>query len=123
MSSLNRSIRSCKVSGNTPDFMHANRLFEPSSMVCPVWNGHDTYGRPVCRDSMATLTAGCTSANVIMDLETANRPDYSRHFTRGECLAAGSGNCPTKPLGAAPAQANATPVGNQTAKYTRTYCH
>jgi len=45
-------------------------------MVCPLWNGYDSAGRPVCADSVNTKAAGCSSAEDRVFVENYQRPQY-----------------------------------------------
>jgi hypothetical protein len=45
-------------------------------MVCPVWNGYDSTGRPACADSFNTKYAGCNSAEDRVFVENYQRPQY-----------------------------------------------
>jgi hypothetical protein len=74
--SLEGSIRSCKVDNAWADKLQSDRFLNPNNMVCPVWNRVDTAGRPVCRDSFYTKSAGCNSAADRVNIENKLRPQY-----------------------------------------------
>lgn len=48
-------------------------------MLCPLWNGTDTYGRPVNADSFITKNAGCNSAEDRVMTENFLRPQYMEY--------------------------------------------
>ena len=81
MISINASIRTCKVDTGYANRLQSDRFFNPNMQVCPVWNGTDTVGRPVCPDSFYTKSAGCNSAEDRILVENYLRPDYSEYIT------------------------------------------
>ena len=81
MLSINGSIRTCKVDTGYANRLQSDRFFNPNMQVCPVWNGTDTVGRPVCPDSFYTKSAGCNSAEDRVLVENYLRPDYSAYIT------------------------------------------
>lgn len=74
--SLEGSIRTCKIDPAYAAKVYSDRFLNPSNMVCPVWNGYDSAGRPVCADSFATKRAGCNSAEDRVVVENFQRPSY-----------------------------------------------
>jgi len=74
--SLESSIRGCQVNTGYADKLFSDRFLNPGNMVCPVWNGYDSTGRPVCMDSFMTKTAGCNSAQDRVAVENYQRPQY-----------------------------------------------
>ena len=81
MISLNGSLRTCKVNVGYANRIQSDRFFNPNQQVCPVWNGVDTAGRPVCPNSFYTKTAGCNSAEDRVLVENYLRPNYSEYIT------------------------------------------
>lgn len=74
--SLQKSLRTCKVDAGYAERSFSDRSLNPNNMVCPVWTGFDTSGRPACMDSFATKSAGCNSATDRLHVENALRPQY-----------------------------------------------
>lgn len=79
--SLEASIRTCKVDSGWANKMESDRFLNPNLMVCPVWNGMDSTGRPVCADSFVTKRAGCNSAADRVVVENGLRPQYAEYIT------------------------------------------
>ena len=80
MISLQGSLRTCKVNTGYANRMNSERFENSDVMVCPVWNGHDLAGRPVCADSYATKLPGCNVASDRVVVENAHRPVYSEYI-------------------------------------------
>ena len=79
--SLEGALRTCKVDTGWASRIQSDRFENPALMVCPVWNGRDLAGRPVCPDSFVTKTAGCNSAVDRVDVEnTVTRPQYVEYL-------------------------------------------
>lgn len=74
--SLQKSVRTCKVSTEWAPKIQSERFLNPCQVVCPVWNGMDQYGRMVSPDSFMIETAGCRSALDRVDVENYQRPQY-----------------------------------------------
>lgn len=74
--SLDASIRTCKIDPAYASKVQSDRFLNPGNMVCPIWNGYDSAGRPVCADSFGTKTAGCNSAEDRIFVENYQRPQY-----------------------------------------------
>jgi len=74
--SLDASIRGCQVNTGYADKLYSDRFLNPGSMVCPIWNGYDSAGRPVCADSFLTKSQGCNSAVDRISVENYQRPQY-----------------------------------------------
>jgi hypothetical protein len=81
MISLQSSVRSCQVNTGWADKLQSDRIFNPSNMLCPVWQGVDTSGRLACSDSYWTKNAGCDSAADRIAVENALRPQYIEYVT------------------------------------------
>ncbi len=80
--SLQGSVRTCKVDTAWANRIQTDRFFNPDNMICPVWNGLDTYGRPVQADSFNTKNGGCNSAADRVVVENAVfRPQYFEYVT------------------------------------------
>jgi len=80
--SLESALRTCKVDTAWASRVESDRFFNPTNMVCPVWNGMDTTGRQVCNDSFYTKRAGCNSATDRVDVENSvSRPQYMEYIT------------------------------------------
>ena len=78
--SLNGSLRTCKVEQGWDNRIQSDRFENPNLMVCPVWDGRDAAGRPVCSDSAYTKNAGCNSADDRVSVENALRPQYAEYI-------------------------------------------
>jgi len=76
MISLENSIKTCKVDDAWANRVQSDRFLNPCNMVCPVWNGLDSAGRPVCVDSYVTKTEGCNNATDRVVIENHLRPNY-----------------------------------------------
>lgn len=74
--SLTGSVRTCTVDQGWANKVQSDRFQNPNSLVCPVWNGMDTYGRYVNPDSFYTKSAGCYSADDRVLVENNQRPKY-----------------------------------------------
>ena len=76
--SLESALRTCKVDPGWANRLESNRTIGPASeKTCPIWNGFDTAGRPVCPDSFMTKSAGCNSALDRLYIENeVTRPQY-----------------------------------------------
>ncbi len=74
--SLEGSLRTCKVDSGWANRMQSDRILNPNNMVCPLWSGFDSAGRPACWDSYNTKTAGCNSAADRVVVENSLRPQY-----------------------------------------------
>ena len=75
--SMEAAIRTCKVDTAWADKIESDRFLNPANMVCPLWDGVDTAGRPVCPDSFMTKRAGCNSAEDRVVVENSvTRPQY-----------------------------------------------
>ena len=79
--SLEASLRTCKVDSGWANKVESDRFLNPNNMVCPIWNGVDTAGRPVCPDSFMTKRAGCNSATDRVVVENnVSRPQYMEYI-------------------------------------------
>ena len=74
--SLLGSINVCKVNTGWANKIQSDRFENPNNMLCPLWNGQDTYGRFVSPDSFYTKAAGCASAEDRVLVENFQRPKY-----------------------------------------------
>lgn len=74
--SLESSIRTCKVDTGYANKVYSDRFLNPGNMVCNIWNGYDSAGRPVCEDSFMTKREGCNSALDRVYVENYQRPRY-----------------------------------------------
>jgi hypothetical protein len=74
--SLEAAIRTCKIDPAYAAKVQSDRFLNPSNMVCPVWNGYDSAGRPACPNSFNTKSAGCNSAEDRVFVENYQRPQY-----------------------------------------------
>ena len=80
--SLESALRTCKVDTSMANRIESDRFLNPHNMVCPVWNGMDTTGRHVCKDSFYTKRAGCNSASDRIVAENdVSRPQYMEYIT------------------------------------------
>jgi len=80
MISLLSSVQTCKVNTAYANKLESDRYQNPNSLLCPVWNGHDSYGRSVCYDSYYTKTSGCSSASDRVVVENYLRPQYADYI-------------------------------------------
>ncbi len=79
--SLEAAIRTCKVDTAYANKVESDRFLNPELMVCPLWNGRDTAGRPVAPDSFYTKRAGCNSAEDRVVVENGvSRPQYMQYI-------------------------------------------
>lgn len=74
--SLESSVRGCQVNTGYAEKLYSDRFLNPGNMVCPIWNGYDSTGRPVCADSFMTKNMGCNSAEDRVMVENYQRPQY-----------------------------------------------
>jgi hypothetical protein len=74
--SLESSIRTCKIDPAYAAKVQSDRFLNPGNMICPIWNGYDSAGRPSCADSFNTKSAGCNSAEDRVFVENYQRPQY-----------------------------------------------
>ena len=79
--SLEAAIRTCKVNTAYANKVESDRFLNPANMSCPLWNGVDLAGRPVCKDSFWTKRAGCNSALDRVNVENFLRPAYAEYIT------------------------------------------
>jgi len=75
--SLTSSIQSCTVNTGYANKLQSDRTENPNAVMCPMWDGRDTYGRAVCGDSYYTKNAGCNSALDRVAVENFLRPSYA----------------------------------------------
>ena len=78
--SLESAIRTCKVDTGYANKVESQRVLDRNTMVCPIWNGVDTAGRSVSRDSFVTKSAGCNSAEDRVFVENNLRPQYMEYI-------------------------------------------
>ena len=81
MISLQGSLRDCKVYQQMAPRLLSDRFENPNNMMCPVWSGRDTVGRPVAPDSFITKQAGCNTPMDRVYVENALRPEYMEQST------------------------------------------
>lgn len=76
--SLESALRTCKVNTDWANRMESSRFIgQASEKMCPMWNGFDSFGRPVCPDSFKNKSAGCNSAEDRIVVENhVSRPQY-----------------------------------------------
>lgn len=77
--SLLGSINVCKVNTGWADKIQSDRFENPSNLLCPLWNGQDSFGRFVSPDSVNTKNAGCNSAADRVSVENFLRPQYMEY--------------------------------------------
>ena len=77
MISLTSAVQTCSVNVGYANKIQSDRFENYNSLLCPVWNGLDQYGRAVCVDSYVTKTAGCESAEDRVVVENYLRPQYT----------------------------------------------
>lgn len=78
--SLEGSIRTCKIDTAYADKIYSDRFLNPNNMVCSVWNGYDSAGRPVAADTFNTKEMGCNSAEDRIFVENYQRPRYVEYI-------------------------------------------
>ena len=78
--SLEGALRTCKVDTAWASRIQSDRFENPSLMICPVWNGFDNAGRPVCADSFVTKVEGCNSSLDRVEVENSLRPQYMEYI-------------------------------------------
>lgn len=74
--SLQKSVRTARVDVGYSPRIQSERFLNSCDVVCPVWNGVDSYGRVVSPDTMNLETAGCRTALDRIDVESFLRPSY-----------------------------------------------
>lgn len=79
--SFQASLHTCKVDQGEANRFQSDRFLNPNQMLCPVWNGRDSAGRPVCADSFYTKSLGCNWAIDRVSVENDQRPRYSEYIT------------------------------------------
>lgn len=82
--SLQKSIRTCKVDTSWADKTASERFLSSCDLVCPTWNGLDSYGRAVCQDSFkleGTDNPGCRTPMDRINIENAHRPQYFEYVS------------------------------------------
>ena len=77
--SLESAIRTCKVDTGYANKVESQRILDRNTMICPIWNGLDSAGRYVSRDSFYTKSAGCNSAEDRVVVENSQRPQYAEY--------------------------------------------
>jgi hypothetical protein len=77
--SLTKSVQTCSVNTGYAPKLFSDRFQNYDSLLCPMWNGLDTYGRVVSYDSFVTKTAGCESAEDRVAVENYQRPQYAEY--------------------------------------------
>ncbi len=77
--SLLGSINVCKVNTGWANKIQSDRFENPSNLLCPLWNGQDSFGRFVHPDSFVTKNAGCNSADDRVAVENFLRPQYMEY--------------------------------------------
>ena len=77
--SLEGSIRTCKIDTGYADRVYSDRFLNPNNMICSIWNGYDSAGRPACPDSFMTKQMGCNSAEDRVFVENYQRPRYMEY--------------------------------------------
>lgn len=88
--SLESAIRTCKIDVAYANKMYSDRFLNPTQMMCPVWTGYDSTGRPVCSDSFMTKAPGCNSSEDRIFVEnTVSRPRYFEYITLNPAGVAG----------------------------------
>ena len=80
--SLLANINVNKTSVGSAERLVGNRTLNPNYQLCPVWNGQDLAGRPVCLDSFYTRYAGCNSPLDRIKVENFLRPAYMNYVTQ-----------------------------------------
>lgn len=87
--SLTANLLTDKVSPGAAAQSFTYRIQEPSAQMCPVWNGQDLAGRPVCEYSFYTKRAGCNSSLDRITVENFLRPKYTNYVTTNAAGIAG----------------------------------
>ena len=70
-----------KVPPGIQNSMKGREILFPENMMCPLPNGLDNSGRPVCEYSFYTKSAGCNSATDRTMIENDLRPQYGEFLT------------------------------------------
>jgi hypothetical protein len=89
--SLESALRTCKIDTGYATRQQSARFLNPAEMLCPLWNGLDTAGRPVCANSFITTKAGCSSALDRTQVENDLRPKYFSYVGLEACGLVGTG--------------------------------
>lgn len=96
--SLESSIRTCKIDPAYAAKVQSDRFLNPGNMVCPIWHGYDSAGRPACPDSFNTKNAGCNSAEDRVFTENYQRPQYVQYVNLSSGGIDGEIYGPTPPM-------------------------
>ncbi len=80
--SLESSIRTCKVNTGNADRIESDRFLGfPDKKMCPPFLGTDLTGRAICPDSFMTKSAGCNTPEDRIYIEnTVSRPHYYEYI-------------------------------------------
>jgi hypothetical protein len=95
--SLGASIRTCKIDPAYASKVQSDRFLNPGNMMCPIWNGYDSAGRPACTNSFNTKYAGCNSAEDRVFVENYQRPQYVEYVNLNSGGISGDIYGPTPP--------------------------
>lgn len=79
--SLQKSIQGCKVVTDWAIRQQSDRFLNSDNLLCPLWNGIDLTGRPVCPDSFNTKVQGCSNPLDRVMVENEQRPKYFQYIT------------------------------------------
>lgn len=79
--SLQKSIQGCKVITDWANRQQSDRFLNSNNLLCPLWNGLDLTGRPVCPDSFMTKVRGCSNPLDRVMVENDQRPKYFQYLT------------------------------------------
>jgi hypothetical protein len=78
--SLMKSIATCRVDTANSSRVQSDRFLNPNNLMCPNWNGTDSVGRNVCKDSWNTKSPGCNLSSERIDVENNLRPQYFEYI-------------------------------------------
>lgn len=87
--SLTANLLTDKVQTGAAAQSFTYRVQDPNAQMCPVWNGQDLAGRPVCEYSFYTKRAGCNSSLDRITVENFLRPKYTSFVTTNAAGIAG----------------------------------
>lgn len=79
--SLTSAIKVCKFNTANASRVESDRFLSSDNSLCIMWDGKDTYGRPVCVDSFYTKRPGCDYSTSRIAVENNLRPQYSAFIT------------------------------------------
>lgn len=88
---ISNNVLTTKVNVAAKEQLFSDRRQNPEEMTCPLWNGFDLSGRPVCNNSFLTKMEGCNTAEDRIFVENNLRPQYTNFITTNAAAIGGDG--------------------------------